>query len=132
MRQYPVAFDTVTFKPYNYSNQGTDLFGFGKVTYTPSDRDLFYVEGNGSGTNFQIPFDSANGVIADNQKDRNSFLNLRVAPSRRSRRRRDRTSRAGSSSPDVFYRRGSLTYTPGANDDPELHLLSGHHAVQPP
>ncbi|HUO52327.1 MAG TPA: TonB-dependent receptor [Gemmatimonadaceae bacterium] len=119
MRQYPVAYDTVTYKPYNYSNQGTDAFGFGKITYTPSTRDLFYLEGNASGTNFQIPFDSATGVISDRQQDRNSFLNFGW-------RHITGDPSAGPDKPSgeffggLFYRRGSLTYTPGVNDDPSF------------
>jgi len=117
MRQYPVAYDTLTFKPYNYSNEGTDAFGFGKLTFTPSQHDLLYLEGNTSGTNFQIPFDSATGVINDTQKDRNSFLNFGW-------RHITGAANAGPDEPagelftGLFYRDGSLTYRPGQNDDP--------------
>jgi hypothetical protein len=119
MRQYPVAYDTLTFKPFNYSNQGTDVFGFAKLTYTPSARDLFYLEGNASGTNFQIPFDSATGIIQDDQKDRNNFVNLGWR----------HLTGSPSASPEepggelftgVFFRNGSLVYTPGENDDPSF------------
>ena len=119
MRQYPVAYDTATYRPYNYSNAGTDLFGFGKVTYAPSASEQFYLEGSAAGTDFEIPFDSANGVISDRQKDRNSFLNLGW-------RHLIGSSSAGPEEPGgemltgLFYRRGSLTYTPGVNDDPSF------------
>ncbi len=119
MRQYPVAFDTSTFKPFNYSNHGEDLFGFGKIEYSPGDRDQLYLEGNASTTTFQIPFDSSTGIIDDHQKDKNSFVNfgwhhLTGSP------------QAGPEEPGgevftgLFYRKGSLLYTPGENDDPSF------------
>ena len=128
MRQYPVAFDSASFKPFNYSNHGQDLYGFGKIEYQPGARDQFYLEGNASSTDFQIPFDSATGIIADNQNDKNSFLNLgwhhlTGAPN------------AGPDEPGgeiftgAFYRAGSLVYTPGPDDEPSFILLPRYHSV---
>jgi hypothetical protein len=117
MRQYPVAYDTVTFKPFNYSNYGQDLFGFMKVEYAPGERDQLYLEGNASSTNFQIPFDSSTGIIDDNQADHNSFLNfgwhhLTGSP------QAGPDEAGGEVFTGAFYRAGSLLYTPGPDDEP--------------
>ncbi len=61
MRQEPVVFDTTTLKPINYHNSGQDYFTFGKVQFTPSERDVFDLEGNWSRTRLLVPFDSTQG-----------------------------------------------------------------------
>ena len=108
-----------TFKPFNYSNHGQDLYGFGKIEYQPGVRDQFYLEGNASSTDFQIPFDSANGIIADNQTDKNSFLNLGWHHITGSPARGPRPNRAARSSQGAFYRAGSLLYAQGIDDQPK-------------
>jgi len=46
MRREPVLFDTITFNPYNFHNHGDDVFGFGKLQYTPTSSDVINLEGN--------------------------------------------------------------------------------------
>src|SRR5690348_16692689 len=60
MRREPLVFDTLHNKVENFHNDGTDLFGFGKVQYIPSDRDVLNLDLNRSRTRFAVPFDSAN------------------------------------------------------------------------
>jgi len=116
MRQEPVAFDTITYEPMNYHNDGEDLFGFLKAQYVPSDRDIVNLDMNWSRTKFAVPFDSSQGITDAHQKDQNAFVNLGwrhrfpvagAAPGRTSE-----LFAAG------FYRNGTLTYTPGPEDDP--------------
>lgn len=114
MRREPLVFDTLHNKVENFHNDGTDLFGFAKTQYTPSDRDVVNLDLSRSRTRFAVPFDSTNGVIDDHQQDVNGFVNLgwrhRFAES---------TSGNGSASElftGAFFRDGSLTYTPGLTD----------------
>ncbi len=76
MRQEPVMFDTTNLKPLNFHNSGQDYFSFGKLQFTPSDRNVFDLEGNWSRTHFLVPFDSTQGFVDDRQTDINSFANL--------------------------------------------------------
>ena len=114
MRREPLVFDTLHNRVENFHNDGTDLFGFGKVQYVPSDRDVLNLDVDRSRTRFAVPFDSANGVIDDHQQDVNGFVNLgwrhRFAES---------TSGEGRESElftGAFFRDGSLNYTPGLTD----------------
>jgi TonB dependent receptor/Carboxypeptidase regulatory-like domain len=114
MRREPIVFDSLHNQVENFHNDGTDLFGFAKVQYVPSDHDVLNLDLNRSRTRFAVPFDSANGVIDDHQQDVNGFVNLcwnhRFAASA--------TGDGGSSELflGAFFRDGSLTYTPGVTD----------------
>ncbi len=72
MRREPLVFDTLHNKVENFHNDGTDLFGFGKVQYVPTDRDVLNLDVDRSRTRFAVPFDSANGIIDDHQQDVNT------------------------------------------------------------
>src|SRR5213594_2497953 len=76
MRREPVAFDSLHNTTENFHNDGTDLFGFGKIQYVPSDRDVVNLDVNRTRTRFAVPFDSVEGIIDDNQQDVNGFVNL--------------------------------------------------------
>jgi hypothetical protein len=114
MRREPIVFDTLHNAVENFHNDGTDLFGFAKVQYVPSDHDVLNIDVNRSRTRFAVPFDSANGIIDDHQQDVNGFVNLgwnhRFAESA--------TGEGGSSElfAGAFFRDGSLNYTPGLTD----------------
>jgi len=116
MRQEPVVFDTTTLKPLNFHNSGQDYFSFGKIQFTPSDRDVFNVEGNWSRTHFLVPFDSSAGFVDDRQTDINAFANLGW------RHRFGELDSASAASGELFtgfyYRHGSLDYAPNVNDQP--------------
>src|SRR5467141_2139216 len=62
MRKEPVVFDTVGNAVENFHNDGTDLFGFGKLQYVPSERDVITLDLNRSRTRFAAPFDSSAGI----------------------------------------------------------------------
>lgn len=122
MRREPVVADTnaagqVT-NVRNFSNYGNDLYGFGKLQYTPTDHDVATLDVNWSRSQFQTPFDSAVGIINDQQQDVNGFVNLGW-------RHRVVTGRTAGSElfASTFYRHGSLTYTPGANDIPTFTFV---------
>jgi len=114
MRREPIVFDTLHNTVENFHNDGTDLFGFAKIQYVPSDHDVLNIDLNRSRTRFAVPFDSANGIIDDHQQDVNGFVNLgwnhRFAESA--------TGEGGSSElfAGAFFRDGSLNYTPGLTD----------------
>jgi hypothetical protein len=114
MRREPLVFDTLRNQVENFHNDGTDLFGFGKVQYVPSDRDVLNLDLNRSRTRFAVPFDSANGIIDDHQQDVNGFVNLGWR-----HRFAEGTSGEGGSSElftGAFFRDGSLNYAPGLTD----------------
>jgi outer membrane receptor for ferrienterochelin and colicin len=97
----------------NYSNHGNDLFGFGKVSYVPTDHDLVNLDVSWSRSRFQTPFDSTVGIIDDQEQDVNGFVNLGWRHQVTSGRTAGSELFAG-----AFYRHGSLAYTPGINDEP--------------
>src|SRR5437879_2872453 len=84
MRREPLVFDTLQNAVENFHNDGTDLFGFAKAQYTPSDRAVVNLDLNRSRTRFAVPFDSANGIIDDHQQDVNGFANLSWRQDRKS------------------------------------------------
>jgi outer membrane receptor for ferrienterochelin and colicin len=114
MRREPIVFDTLHNKVENFHNNGTDLFGFAKAQYVPSDHDVLNIDVNRSRTRFAVPFDSANGIIDDHQQDVNGFVNLgwnhRFAESATAEGRSAELFAA------TFFRDGSLNYTPGLTD----------------
>src|SRR6266403_1511776 len=116
MRREPVAVDSLRNAAENFHNDGTDLFGFGKIQYVPSDRDVVNLDVNRTRTRFAVPFDSVEGIIDDHQQDVNGFVNLgwrhRFAESA------SETGRSAELFTGVFFRDGSLNYTPGLSDDP--------------
>src|SRR5437667_10469688 len=116
MRREPVAFDSLHNTTENFHNDGTDLFGFGKIQYIPSDRDVVNLDVNRSRTRFAVPFDSVEGIIDDHQQDVNGFVNLgwrhRFAESASG------SGRSAELFTGAFFRDGSLNYTPGLTDDP--------------
>src|SRR5207249_4433007 len=110
MRREPVVFDTTGNAVENFHNHGSDLFGFAKVQYLPSDRDVVDLDVNRSRTRFAVPFDSAEGIIDDHQQDVNGFVNLGW---------RHRGS-AAELFAGAFFRDGSLNYSPGVTDQPSF------------
>ncbi|HVH30207.1 MAG TPA: TonB-dependent receptor [bacterium] len=117
MRREPVAFDTLHQAVKNFHNDGSDLFGFAKAQYVPTDHDVMTLEVNRSRTRFAVPFDSAQvpgGQLDDHQQDVNGFVNFGW-------RRRFGDIAADSSTTSevfwgVFFRDGSLMYMPGLVD----------------
>ena len=110
MRREPVVFDTARNAVENFHNHGSDLFGFAKVQYVPSDRDVVNLDLNRSRTRFAVPFDSAEGIIDDHQQDVNGFANLGW-------RHRGSLSELFAG---AFFRDGSLSYAPGVTDQPSF------------
>ena len=119
MRREPVVFDTVRDVVENFHNHGEDLFGFAKVQYVPTDRDVVNLDVNRSRTRFAVPFDSVEGIIDDHQQDMNGFVNLgwrhRVGEGGA-----EAEGRTGEVFAGAFYRDGSLNYVPGASDQPSF------------
>jgi len=126
MRREPVILDPTTNQVENFHNHGDDVFGFGKIEYTPSLGDVINLEGNLSRTRFQVPYDTAgNNIQDDRQRDFNSFVNLGW----RHQFSGPAYSGGGGSSSEsavpelfagFFYRSGSLRYTPGTQDSPQF------------
>src|SRR5207249_4213526 len=114
MRREPVVFDTLRNTVENFHNDGTDLFGFAKVQYVPSNRDVVSLDVNRSRTRFAVPFDSVEGIIDDHQQDVNGFANLGW----RHQLGTENLELGKASEPFVgtFFRDGSLAYTPAHAD----------------
>jgi hypothetical protein len=131
MRREPVMFDTLANKAINFHNEGTDLFGFGKVQYLGSRADIFNLEGNWSRTRSEVPFDSTGGVsVDDHQQDVNGFVNFSwrhqfgetadTAHPTDGRLLNQESGRSADLLVATFHRWGSLNYTPGVNDTPQF------------
>jgi hypothetical protein len=124
MRREPIILDPATNQVFNFHNHGVDDFGFGKIEFNPSLSDVINLEGNISQTRFQVPFDTAgSNVQDDHQRDFNSFLNLGWRHQFAGPEYAGGGSGASAGgSPELFiglfYRAGSLRYTPGAQDQP--------------
>ncbi|MEP6780527.1 MAG: TonB-dependent receptor [Gemmatimonadaceae bacterium] len=118
LRQEPIVFDTITFKPINYHNSAQDYFTFGKVQYNATPRDVFDFEGNWSRTRFLVPYDSMQSSVDDHQVDQNSFVNAGW------RHRFGNLDSSDVTNSELFaglyYRRGSLDYIPGSTDEPSF------------
>ncbi|MEP6762726.1 MAG: carboxypeptidase regulatory-like domain-containing protein [Gemmatimonadaceae bacterium] len=118
LRQEPIVFDTITFKPINYHNSAQDYFTFGKVQYNATPRDVFDFEGNWSRTRFLVPYDSMQSSVDDHQVDQNSFVNAGW------RHRFGNLDSSDVTNSELFaglyYRRGSLDYVPGSADEPSF------------
>ncbi len=118
MRREPVVFDTAGNAVENFHNNGTDLFGFAKAQYVPGRRDVVNLDVSRSWTRFAVPFDSVEGIIDDHQRDVNGFVNLGW----HHRFGGGAAVETGSSElfAGAFFRDGSLTYSPGATDQPSF------------
>lgn len=117
MRVEPVESDKYNH-PINFSNHGDDYFGFGKVQYTASPHDIFSLDGNYSMSYFQIPYDSALGVVLhDHETDVNDFINFAYR-----HKFGDQTASDEGIPHELFigpyFRGGSLEYRPGSTDQP--------------
>ncbi|MDQ2668418.1 MAG: TonB-dependent receptor [Gemmatimonadota bacterium] len=143
MRREAVAYDTLTFKPVNVHNHGEDIFTFGKASFSASNTDVFNLDMNYSRTRFQVPFNPAVTVVFDDrQQDVNSFVNFgwrhQFSVASTTEDAAGNTGAAGSTvgagsassaasegGPSelfggLFYRHGSLGYTPGVGDDAQF------------
>ncbi len=117
MRREPVVADTNASGGItgleNFSNDGTDWFGFGKLQYVATDHDLINLDVNLSRSNFATPFDSLDGIINDRETDLNHFLNLSYDHKRVGGRFDGSEGFIG-----TYFRHGALDYVPGASDVP--------------
>jgi hypothetical protein len=127
MRREPVLFDVANRRPVNFHNHGDDLFGFGKLQYTPGANDVVNLEANLSQTRFEVPFDSTGGIQQDDrQRDMNGFVNVgwRHQFAGPDYQGSEGGTNRESSVPELFvgtfFRTGSLRYTPGITDNPQF------------
>jgi hypothetical protein len=122
MRLEPLVIDPVTHLISNFHHSGTDLYGFGKLQYTPGTHDVLMLEVNLSTTEFAVPFDSTGGAFQnDHQNDANSFVNFGW------HHQIGDPDSAGQTRGDVFgalfFRHSSLRYDPDPNDDPAFQFF---------
>ncbi len=118
MRREPVEANAQGV-PLNFHNSGEDQYGFGKVEYTPSTRDVVTLDIDASQTHAGVPYDSTYGVINDYETDVNGFANLAL--------RHVVTTPTGGRAPSVLFaslylRRSTLDYVPGPHDQPQFLL----------
>ena len=119
MRLEPVVFDTLSNKAINFHNHGEDLFGFGKIQYTPGSSDVIALDLNASRTRFEVPFDSVGGFFADDhQRDLNGFANLGWHHEFGTAEQDAEGHSPAELFGGLFYRFGGLRYTPGETNDP--------------
>jgi len=105
--------------PLNFHNAGQDQFGFGKLEYTPSPRDIVTLDLNASRTHFLVPFDSSFAVLNDNQTDDDGFANLgwrHRFGADAGTGRPNAPTHGGELFTALYLRRSSLGYVPGKND----------------
>ncbi|GAC1476887.1 MAG: hypothetical protein NVS1B4_18560 [Gemmatimonadaceae bacterium] len=119
MRREPVVFDTLRREAVNFHNHGEDAFAFAKLQYAPGSGDVINLDLNGSRTRFEVPFDPTQGFLDDRQQDVNAFANLGW------RHQFGGESGAVGVKPaelfsGLFYRRGSLRYTPSPLDSAQF------------
>ena len=116
MRQEPVLFDPVSLAPINFHNHGEDDFGFGKLQWLPSARDLVNLDVNLSRTKLGVPFDSTGGTtLDDHQNEINGFENLSWQHDLGEGGKPTGTLRAA-----AFQRHGKLDYLSGISDTPQF------------
>lgn len=121
MRLEPVMGNPATDAPYNFHNHGTDAFGFGKVEYRAGAADVVDLDLNLSRTRLGIPYDTTGGAyVDDHQTDVNGFANLGwhhlfAAPGAS-----DDGTNPAELFTGLFYRSGSLAYTPATGDQPQF------------
>ncbi|HEY0527494.1 MAG TPA: TonB-dependent receptor [Gemmatimonadaceae bacterium] len=126
MRREPVILDPTSNDVENFHNHGIDDFAFGKIEYNPGPATVINLEGNISQTTFEVPFDTTgNNVQDDRQRDFNSFVNLGYRHQFGGAEYAGGNSSASSGvAPELFaglfYRAGSLRYTPGSVDQPQF------------
>jgi hypothetical protein len=126
MRREPVILDPTSDQIENFHNHGDDWYGFGKVQFTPSLKDVINLDMNLSQTKFQVPFDTAgNFQQDDNQRDINSFINLGwrhqfAGPDYSGGGSAANVGAAPELFFGLFYRHGGLRYTPGIADQPSF------------
>jgi hypothetical protein len=137
MRREPVILDPTTNQVQNFHNHGDDVFGFGKIEYTPSLSDVVNLEGNLSRTRFQVPYDTTgNNVQDDRQRDFNSFVNLGWRHQFSGPAYSGGAGTTESAVPELFagffYRSGSLRYAPGTQDSPQFVFFpdTTHYNIQ--
>jgi hypothetical protein len=118
-------------EPINYHNHGEDYYGFAKLQYAAGARDLFSLDGNYSTTHFDVPFDSAAGVLNDHQTDVNSFLNLAYRHRFGEAVGTDEQSQPAELFVGPYFRDGSLNYRPGSADQPSFIDSAGDPTFTP-
>ncbi len=120
MRLEPIVYDGSTGDIVNFHNNGQDYYGFGKIQYNAGTHDIVNMDLSYSRTRFQVPYDSTGGVfLDDHQTDVNSFVNLGWRHQFAEREGQD-PSMAPQLFASMFFRTGSLDYTPGSQDDPSF------------
>ena len=108
-------FDTVTLAPINFHNHGEDLYGFGKVQWQPTARDIVNLDLNLSRTRMEVPYDSTGGTTADDhQEETNGFENLGW------RHQFGDGKPTGDLFAAILHRHGTLKFLPGGSDVPQF------------
>jgi hypothetical protein len=95
-----------------------DVFGFGKIEYMPTDRDVLTLDLDWARTNFLVPFDSTQGLRDDRQRDINSFANF--AWHHQFSGESSSTDAGSDVFLGLFARHGSLAYSPSPADEPSF------------
>jgi hypothetical protein len=123
MRREPVMFDSTTNTPVNFHNNGEDDFGFAKLQFAPGLADLFSIDASLGRTFFAVPYDSSGGTtLDDHQTDHNAFVNFGWRHLFGDPKASTEDSPAELFT-GLFYRTGSLRYTPGLTDTPSFFFF---------
>lgn len=100
-----------------FHNKGTDYFTYGKFDYLLNDNDYLTANLNYSGTNTQVPYDPAEGIMNDEQNTYNAFQTLSYF-----HKISDDPETESNLFIGAYGREGGLKYIPDANDDNPVYF----------
>lgn len=105
-------------------NHGFDYFSYGKFDYLLNENNYLTMNLNYSKTATQVPFDSSQGYIQDNQNSYNGFQTISYFHTISSEADREENLFIGG-----FLREGNLYYTPGIDDKQNRVFLNNDTTV---
>ena len=103
--------------PALFHDHGFDYFLYGKFDYILSDVDYLTANLNFGRTYTQVPYDSVEGIMDDNQRTTNSFEALSYF-----RTLNDDPDQESNFFAGGYVRQGGLVYTPGAINPPNFQF----------
>lgn len=104
--------------PQLFNDHGFDYFLYGKFDYILSDVDYLTANLNYGNTTTQVPYDSVEGIAADQQQTTNGFQTLSYFRTLNADIDQESNLFVG-----IYGREGGLIYTPGSIDPPNFQFL---------
>ena len=104
--------------PQLFNDHGFDYFLYGKFDYILSNVDYLTANVNYGNTNTQVPYDSLDGIKADQQETTNGFQTMSYFRTFNSEVDHESNLFFG-----AYAREGGLTFTPGRTDQPDFRFV---------